>query len=220
MLPILFLLLWQLLTLALAIGIWIQQRNSALLLLIALLILQILANIFQLDILLSNPLFYRLRYAISAFSVAGYGILFGQHLSTYLFRNMAIGVGVLFSAAGIVLMFISSVLLDNYIRWVLVAESVSMVMLSMRYGYEIAKDPPLPQPHSSFPPFVWMAAGLFCYFLSMTLLHACFDWLQQITEPISGIRVWGLVNQVQLVALYIFFTVALLISLPNPKRCL
>jgi hypothetical protein len=80
MLSILFLLLWQLLTLTLTGVVYYKQRNSGFLLVAGLLLLQILANIFQLEVFSSNPLFFRIRYAISALSVAGYAFLFLRHL--------------------------------------------------------------------------------------------------------------------------------------------
>ena len=220
MLSILFLLLWQLLTLTLTGVVYCKQRNSGFLVVAGLLLLQILANIFQLEAFSSNPLFFRIRYAISALSVAGYAFLFLQHLKHPHLKHFAGAMLGCFSCAAIYLLWMPSDLLTSFINYLLVAASISMVLLSVRYLYETAINPPKPLLHSSFPPFVWMAAGLFCYFLSMSVLHAFYGWLHQITLPVSGSWIFNQVNQVLLVALYIFFSVALLIGIPKSKPCI
>jgi hypothetical protein len=220
MLSILFLLLWQLLTLTLTGVVYCKQRNSGFLVLAGLLLLQILANVFQLEAFSSNPIFFRVRYAISALSVAGYAFLLLRHLKHSLFKHFASAMLGCFICAAIYLLWMPSDLLTSYINYLLVAASISMVLLSVRYLYEIALNPPIPLPHSSFPSFVWMAAGICCYFLSMSVMHAFYGWLQHITLPVSGSWIFNQVNQVLLVALYIFFCIALLIGLPNTKRCI
>ncbi len=220
MLSILFLLLWQLLTLTLTGVVYYKQRNSGFLVVAGLLLLQILANIFQLEVFSSNSFFFRIRYAISALSVAGYTFLFLRHLKHSHLKYFAGAMLGCFTCAAIYLLWMPSDLLTSFINFLLVAASFSMVLLSVRYLYETAINPPMPVPHSSFPPFVWMAAGLFCYFLSMSLMHAFYGWLHQITLPVSGSWIFNQVNQVLLVALYIFFSVALLIGIPKSKPCI
>ena len=220
MLSILFLLLWQLLTLTLTGVVYYKQRNSGFLVVAGLLLLQILANIFQLEVFSSNPLFFRIRYAINFLSVAGYAFLLLQQLNHPHYKHFAKAILVCFTCAAIYLLWIPSDLLTTYINYLLVAASICMVLLSVRYLYETAINPPMPLPHSSFPPFVWMAGGLFCYFLTMSLLHAFYGWLHQITLPVSGSWIFNQVNQVLLVALYIFFSVALLIGIPKSKSCI
>ena len=220
MLSILFLLLWQLLTLTLSGVVYCRKRNSGFLVLAGLLLLQILANIFQLEAFSSNPLFFRVRYSISTLSVAGYAFLLLRHLKHPLFKYFACAMIGCFSFAAIYLLCIPSDLLTSFINYLLVAASISMVLLCGRYLFETAINPPMPLPHSSFPPFVWIAAGLCCYFLSMSVMHAFYGWLQQITLPVSGSWIFNQVNQVQLVALYIFFSVALLIGIPKSNPCI
>jgi hypothetical protein len=155
-----------------------------------------------------------------ALSVAGYAFLLLRHLKHPLVKHLASAMIGCFICAAIYLLWIPSDLLTSYINYLLVAASISMVLLCGRYLFETAINPPMPLPHSSFPPFVWIAAGLCCYFLSMSVMHAFYGWLQQITLPVSGSWIFNQVNQVQLVALYIFFSVALLIGIPKSDPCI
>jgi len=220
MLSILFLLLWQLLTLTLVGVVYLQQRNSMILVVAGLLLLQILANIFQLGAFSSNPLFFRIRYAINFLSVAGYAFLLLRHLNHPYYKHFATALLGCFICAAFFLLGIPSDLLTSYINYLLVAASISMVLLSVRYLYETAINPPKPLPHSSFPPFVWVAAGLGCYFLSMSVMHAFYGWLHQLSLPLQGSWIFNQVNQIQLVVLYIFFSIALLIGIPKSNPCI
>ena len=213
MLSIIYLLLWQLLSLVLSLLVFNQFRNMRQFILPAIILLQLIQQWYTQFANTEWVNSAAAKLLILSVQVAGYGWLLLRYI-TIRFVSRFTKLLVWLQALLIVFAVVpgSSSIAQFYPAMQLL-NSFAILIPAACVLYLMMKYPPQPFQSNSFPPIVWITIGVMFYYITTCFIHVSTISLSISASALEWVGWFELMRIVQHVVLYVFFTVAFVICL-------
>jgi len=220
MLSIIYLLLWQLLSLVLSLLVFNQFRNMRQFILPAIILLQLIQLWYTQFANTEWVNSAAAKLLILSVQVAGYGLLLIRYITI---RFVSRFTKLLVWLQALLILFAvvpgSSSIAQLYPAMILL-NAVAILIPAACVLYLMMKYPPHPFQSNSFPPIVWVAIGVIFYFVSTCFIQVSTICLSASTSSPDMMGWFEMIRIVQHVVMYVFFTVAFVICLRQQHQFL